>query len=1481
MFTIQSINPVIKLSEQNNRMEIVHTDDDFNQSGFINGDVFFTPDGETHLEKPSIAWTAPMQGLSSARTGSCSVAIESLDQVWIIGGRLDHDPMQSGDEEPTQMVEQMFNHNKSWYPAPTLMNHSQQYCEAEMVGDEIFVVGDWNRNSNPQEFPVGRVQIFNVSNNSWFEGTSMPSGNERGLGGMAEAGGFLYYAGGVRNSAGTDHTNKTWRYNTVTDQWTEMASMTHSRSSFPLVNFHDQLYAIGGTQSTSTWNRQALDYVERYDPATDTWTNLSSLPVTMFGWGATVHNEEIILVGGYSGGAKKSTYHWNPILDTWKKGNDIGSIGHFDVEVQSLNGSIIWATGDISNNPYGSWGQTFSGDTEFQNSSEYYSGWITSPVIDLRPNIHGIATPVSIDLQGSDRPGGKLSFQYRSAIDAVTVKNNDWKGEDGTINSTYSEGLNMLYLNNNANFMQYRIQINISDLENWDEPDLDAMVIEGEHAAFLNNPPNIVHPRGQSINIQTSHYLSQQGEMYLELASCDSTGVILGPWSQISWDGTSFVESDTQGLLFTSSGTINSTSENQTIIDWDFELGDMVGFSNICARVGSDGSTLNQYYHPTVMVIDRLLQVSITDLGGLESGQAIPGANQIDIGIMHHFPSTGQTLSSGDVQARLTFYLESTEAGGNGSVIWYNDTTPWSSLSIGSNDIISWTPPLEFSGVLNITLEARSDQPLTITTDTNMSWFLLDNDAPFIYATSPENSKYINSMEDREISITIADTSGFISQNVNCEIWVQSLDDGSDGSMLDGIPQSSEYRIINHTMQQNQSLWTFTMVQSDNNNSDHQLVWVKLTGDDKVGNQILLGDFWWETRDAQNGVVEGISDEGLEQIWEVEREISWTISISDANSLSDIMHVTIELGGDSSFGMKYYVADYSCLVLDYRINGDRLTCSHTIENDLMIISVSMVAGWEIDLSMLNIGEMKVKIEDIDGFSSFSFDDMWVLSDAFDFSIDSVEDITGTSIGVLSEDSIVKIGDDVLLTGTMIHSSSKNEYNGTLSIQWWGTLNEESWSGGATISVIDGIINTTIPMPNSGGRLDMTIVVMDPYETRTLGIYEGPAFYIDADAPLILESDNSEISRYHLENIAIGVNILESNGWSGLLNITCQIKSTELDWQPITMSQLPSTEFQGKYVFSFYFDLSGGGDPTKLSIEARLDCWAEGMDDSGWDLLNSTGDNLDLPWLSIPLTNIGPNIQLVEVVSEGEVEPGRTIRLEVSIKNTGEDLTEKFNITVHTNVSGVRELVVLESQGQIKSGQGINKIFSLTVPEGDWILEVEVDSDNSIWELNENDNSYSKEYSVPIQDNTTMYIGGGVGIVLLIGLIFVIRGRSDSEDSFLAKSGPDGEIKQSSGPPKDMRRAASSLATSSIKKGPPPAPKKEVAEPLNTDVNSALSKLSLDNLPGRDNAQPQSVPSYDKLPGGGEYEYLAEGTFYSGETCGRWLLKEDGSFTKVE
>jgi len=47
-----------------------------------------------------------------------------------------------------------------------------------------------------------------------------------------------------------------------------------------------------------------------------------------------------------------------------------------------------------------------------------------------------------------------------------------------------------------------------------------------------------------------------------------------------------------------------------------------------------------------------------------------------------------------------------------------------------------------------------------------------------------------------------------------------------------------------------------------------------------------------------------------------------------------------------------------------------------------------------------------------------------------------------------------------------------------------------------------------------------------------------------------------------------------------------------------------------------------------------------------------------------------------------------------------------------------------------------------------------------------------------------------------------------------------------------------------------------------------------------NEEEVRVEDYSHLPGGGAYEYTAEGTFYVGETCGRWVLNEDKSFTKI-
>jgi len=101
----------------------------------------------------------------------------------------------------------------------------------------------------------------------------------------------------------------------------------------------------------------------------------------------------------------------------------------------------------------------------------------------------------------------------------------------------------------------------------------------------------------------------------------------------------------------------------------------------------------------------------------------------------------------------------------------------------------------------------------------------------------------------------------------------------------------------------------------------------------------------------------------------------------------------------------------------------------------------------------------------------------------------------------------------------------------------------------------------------------------------------------------------------------------------------------------------------------------------------------------------------------------------------------------------------------------------------------------------------------------------------------------------------------------------------SGPPESSK--AKTQPPTKPKKGPPP---KQEYIPVSTpvpDITEAMSKLSLDSLPGKSNPQPEKITSYEYLPGGGEYEYLGEGTFYSGESIGRWRLEDDGTFTKLE
>ena len=1479
LFLLQTIS-IAEYSLKNSEIsKSYHEDNIFNNTGFNQDGVYTDSNGDIKVTRPYINWITPAAGPVLERTGACSASVESLDEVWLIGGRQDMDPQQQNDEEPTDFVEILSNHNKTWRPAPDNLPHAQQYCEAENIGDLIIVVGDWARNSNPAQYPTGRVQIYNITNNSWYNGTSMPAPHERGLGAMAEANGYLYYAGGVRNPNANDATNMTYRYDPSNDQWTRMADMNHARASFEMVNFHGQLYAMGGFQGTSTWNRQAMDYVERYDPATDTWTNLSKLPVARFGWSGTVLNDEIVLVGGYNGGPKSEVYHWNPVEDTWSKGNDIGYIGHFDTIVEEINGSIIWATGDMSSYAYSSWNQMISQDSEFQNRTESHTAWITSPVIDLRPNSNGRAIPVQFNLMGNNTQGGQLDFQYRTAPTANSVSGKLWQGSDGTSNSTFPKGVNNVNIYGNADFVQYRIKFTIMDLMTWDTPDLESMSIISEHAAFMSSIPNILHPKGETVTIQTSHDFISNGIMNFGLASCDEFGVISGNWANLSHDGSSFSINDPDNLLDSSNGEINSTNVGEKLIDWSINFGNLVGITHLCVKVGTYTDRITEFIHSTKIEIDRNLEIRISDIGEYSNGDTVTGGVPINIGLNHSFPSTGMTLESGTLQVRANFDIQTNNASNNNNSGWINQTTPWTELTLNQHNTIPWTFPTNVSGTVFISIEGRTNQALSINSVSNETQLVLDNQHPLLIASSPINEDYLDSESDRKLSIVIADVSGFNQQNVIFQVWVQEIDDGVNGMPPDGIPQSDEFRQINYTLENQGTFWWFNSTQSDNLNQDQQLVYMRLLGHDLAGFEIVDNTVWWKTRDAKNAIVERVYNPNSNNIWEVSRGITWNMIITDENSLNDIISVELQLGGDSEFGILYNVADSSCYSLGYNINSDMSICNHSFNDTEMEFSVTLFSGWGIDISKLEEGLVEVVITDVDGLSTTSFQNLWSYSDDFTFTITQVLDTSGSVTGNITSASVVQTGDEVKINGYLAHTSSNEPYQGEISVSWQGLLQGQNWFGSSAIQVNDGIIDATIPMPTTGGLMDFEVIFMDPLQTRTIGYYELPIFTVDSERPVILDPVIGDISRYHLDDVGIGVNIEEDVSWTNELKISCQITSTEVQWEPIEIFMLPTNEFQGKTIFSYKFDFSKQGDPSQLSPEAMMTCWAQGQDDSGRDVALEGEDREGEPWLSVPLSSDGPNIELLSVELDGSFEPGKELRAEITVRNSGENLQEPFNITVYIISEGNKELVGLYSQSQIASNQGIVKRVGLTVPDGDWELLVLIDEDQKIWELDESDNSFSKQYTAEEELDFTIYaLGAGIAVTILS--IFVILKRRSNDEINEAKKMPSLDELPRSGPPQKSRKENTSNSNSKPRRGPPPkSSQTDQSQPI-VNVAEAMAKLSLTTLPGRTEDAQTKVQSYKSLPPGGDYEYSSEGTFYSGEGLGKWRLEDDGSFTRI-
>jgi DNA-binding CsgD family transcriptional regulator/N-acetylneuraminic acid mutarotase len=152
---------------------------------------------------------------------------------------------------------------------------------------KLYLFGGWNGDSFEDT-----IFTFTPEKDNWAVlEQKMPQ--PLGYIGAAALDDAIYIVGGYD---GENEFGATYAFTPGTGAWQEKSPLHERRGGLGLVSHNQNLYAIGGG-----WTR-ALSHAEKYDPATDTWTNIEMPLVGQWrNLGLTVMDTTIYAAGGWNG----------------------------------------------------------------------------------------------------------------------------------------------------------------------------------------------------------------------------------------------------------------------------------------------------------------------------------------------------------------------------------------------------------------------------------------------------------------------------------------------------------------------------------------------------------------------------------------------------------------------------------------------------------------------------------------------------------------------------------------------------------------------------------------------------------------------------------------------------------------------------------------------------------------------------------------------------------------------------------------------------------------------------------------------------------------------------------------------------------------------------------------------------------------------------------------------------------------------------
>ncbi|HXZ74302.1 MAG TPA: kelch repeat-containing protein, partial [Streptosporangiaceae bacterium] len=206
-------------------------------------------------------------------------------KVWLIGGFL----TTSSNLEAAASSKVLFLDpaKNRWVEGPPL-HHARAAGAAVVVGNKLVVFG--GRTGGKVEAEVKQTEVFNGK--SWKDAASIPVPGDH-LGAVTD-GTYAYAIGGRTLKASENH-NAVQRFDPATNTWTQLTPLPVANSDMGAAYVGGQIVTFGGENGLTVFGN-----VRAYNLATKTWSTLPNMAEPRHGMGAAVVGNTIYSIDGAS-----------------------------------------------------------------------------------------------------------------------------------------------------------------------------------------------------------------------------------------------------------------------------------------------------------------------------------------------------------------------------------------------------------------------------------------------------------------------------------------------------------------------------------------------------------------------------------------------------------------------------------------------------------------------------------------------------------------------------------------------------------------------------------------------------------------------------------------------------------------------------------------------------------------------------------------------------------------------------------------------------------------------------------------------------------------------------------------------------------------------------------------------------------------------------------------------------------------------------